>query len=398
MRFAAELLPLFAPSYKRSAALALPATGPLIAHERRIPMFKRVAMVLLLMLASASLSWADAKMPTSDIKGRKDHPLVGRFKGSLLVSASSREFDEVVLPLAPLKAVEDKRDRHNNTLFKPEQAQTIEGRRTRLVYINPAGTSPLEVIRNYELELKKKGGVVLYQCAREECGGAPDRSSSGGGGDMSLAMLLWPEENIKDEAFSNGNCAQTSRINDQRFMTVELNGGSTFVAVHTFLVNDDLYCKAFNDLTVAVVEIIESLRMEEKMVVVKAEEMADAIANQGSIALYGIFFAFNKADLQPESEATLVQMAKLMQADPQLKVLVVGHTDTVGGYQSNLDLSKRRAEAVVQALAATHGIARNRLQPVGVSFASPVASNATEEGRAKNRRVALVKLEEGTTP
>ncbi len=361
-------------------------------------MDKRIVMVLMLLLATVSLAWADAKMPTADIKGSKDHPLVGRFKGSFLVSANSKEFDEVVLPLAPLKAVEDKRDRHNNILFTPQQAKTVEGRRTRLVYINPPGTSPLEVVRNYEQELSKKGGTVLFQCAKEACGGAPDRSSSGGGGDMSLAMLLWPEESVKDEAFSNGSCAQTSRINDQRFTTVELNGGSTYVSIHTFLVNDDLYCKAFNDHTVAVVDIIEARKMEEKMVVVKAEEMADAIANQGSIALYGIYFAFNKADLQPESEATLGQIAKLLQKDPQLKVLVVGHTDSVGGYQSNLDLSKRRAEAVVQALSTSHGIARNRLQPVGASFACPVASNASDEGRAKNRRVALVKLDEGVTP
>lgn len=361
-------------------------------------MLKGVGFVLMMLLATASLAWSDAKMPTADIKGGKDHPLVGRFKGSFLVSAGSKEFDEVILPLAPLKAVEDKRDVHNNIVFKPEQAKQLEGRRTRLVYINPQGTTPLEVVRNYELELKKKGGAVLFQCAKEECGGAPDRSSSGGGGKMSLAMSLWPEENIKEEAFSNGNCAQTSRINDQRFMTVEMNSGNAYVAVHTFLVKDDLYCKAFNDLTVAVVDVVEVRQMEEKMVVVPAEEMADSIASKGSIALYGIYFAFNKADLQPESAATLAQIAKLMQGDPQLKVLVVGHTDTVGGYQPNLDLSKRRAESVVQALAASHGIARNRMQPVGVSYACPVASNANEEGRSKNRRVALVKLEEGAAP
>jgi outer membrane protein OmpA-like peptidoglycan-associated protein len=73
-----------------------------------------------------------------------------------------------------------------------------------------------------------------------------------------------------------------------------------------------------------------------------------------------------------------------------LKLLVVGHTDNVGSYGFNMDLSQRRAAAVVAALAGRFGIARDRLSPVGVSYASPVASNRAEEGRAKNRRVELV--------
>jgi outer membrane protein OmpA-like peptidoglycan-associated protein len=73
-----------------------------------------------------------------------------------------------------------------------------------------------------------------------------------------------------------------------------------------------------------------------------------------------------------------------------MKVLVVGHTDNVGTFVFNTDLSQRRAAAVVNVLASRFGIARERLTPFGVSFAAPVASNRTEEGRAKNRRVELV--------
>jgi outer membrane protein OmpA-like peptidoglycan-associated protein len=73
-----------------------------------------------------------------------------------------------------------------------------------------------------------------------------------------------------------------------------------------------------------------------------------------------------------------------------MKLLVVGHTDNVGTFAFNTDLSQRRAVAVVNALASRFGVARNRLTPFGVSFAAPVASNRTEEGRAKNRRVELV--------
>jgi outer membrane protein OmpA-like peptidoglycan-associated protein len=119
--------------------------------------------------------------------------------------------------------------------------------------------------------------------------------------------------------------------------------------------------------------------------------MASKLSTAGSVALYGIYFDFNKADVKPESEPTLQEIARLLKADSALKLLVVGHTDNVGSFTSNMTLSQRRAEAVATALASGHGVDKNRLTPVGVSFACPVAPNTTDEGRAKNRRVELVK-------
>ncbi len=83
-----------------------------------------------------------------------------------------------------------------------------------------------------------------------------------------------------------------------------------------------------------------------------------------------------------------------MQTTPTLKILVVGHTDNVGGFEVNKALSQRRAEAVVAILTSKHGIASQRVFPTGVSFAAPIASNESEDGRAKNRRVELVKIAE----
>jgi OmpA family len=90
------------------------------------------------------------------------------------------------------------------------------------------------------------------------------------------------------------------------------------------------------------------------------------------------------------ADAQLEEMAKLLKQAPARKLLVVGHTDNVGSFTFNMDLSQRRAAAVVAALATRFGIGKDRLAPVGVSFASPVAPNADEGGRAKNRRVELV--------
>ena len=173
---------------------------------------------------------------------------------------------------------------------------------------------------------------------------------------------------------------------------MELPGDGALLSVLTYGIAEAHHpkCRFSIGRTVAVVDIIESKAREQKMVVVQASEMASAINATGKVALYGIHFDFNKADIKPESEATLVQMAKLLKDSPALRVLVVGHTDNVGGFSSNLDLSQRRAASVTAALAGQYGIARDRLVPVGVSYASPLATNGNEEGRAKNRRVELV--------
>jgi OmpA-OmpF porin, OOP family len=109
------------------------------------------------------------------------------------------------------------------------------------------------------------------------------------------------------------------------------------------------------------------------------------------VSLYGIYFDTDKTDVKPESQPTLQEIAKLLKQDASLRLYVVGHTDNVGTYDHNLDLSQRRAAAVVGELTTKHGVAAVRLRPAGVGMLSPVAPNDNEQGRAKNRRVELVK-------
>jgi outer membrane protein OmpA-like peptidoglycan-associated protein len=364
----------------------------LVGSEEARMTKRRLLVGLSLVIVAGGAALADARLPKADATGAKDSPLVGRFAGSFIVASERRDFDELTLPLGPLKqeAGGSKRDSHNNTVFAPTKAKRLEGRRTRLVYLLPDGVAPVQAVRNYQNDVASKGGKTLFECKSPECGGDAERSSEGGGGDQSVAMLLWPEDNIKEEAFTNGHCAQTMRTGEQRYAALELPKQNAYVAVLAYVAKDDLYCKAFNNRTVAVVEVIELQAMEQKMVTVKAEEMAQAITNTGRVALYGIYFDSGKADVKPESKDNLEQIARLLAGSPQMKLLVVGHTDSVGGFAGNLDLSKRRAEAVIAALTTKHKVDGRRLTPVGVSFASPVATNTNEEGRAKNRRVELV--------
>ena len=350
-------------------------------------------MLRLLAILLLGFALPRATIPTADKPGTRDNPLLKRYEGSFIVFSERKSFAELTLPLSRLEEVPDKKVGNNNRAHEPKNKKALEGVYTRLVYLIPADRSPLEVLRNYQDEIRSKGGKILFECKGAECGGDPQRSSGGGGGDASLAMYLYPAERISEAHGSNGYCAMAEHITDQRYSAAEIPSAGAHVSVLTYaIVAPDKHdsCLGFNGRTVAVVDIVEAKAREQKMVTVKAADMATAIAGTGRVALYGIYFDFNKTDIKPESDPTLEEIGKLLKTSPSLKLLVVGHTDNVGTYTFNTDLSQRRAAAVVGALGSRYGVARDRLTPVGVSFAAPVASNRTEDGRAKNRRVELV--------
>lgn len=126
-------------------------------------------------------------------------------------------------------------------------------------------------------------------------------------------------------------------------------------------------------------------------VTANAAALANDIRATGHAAVYGILFDTGKADIKPESAQSIGEIARLMKNDAALKLYVVGHTDNVGGVESNLKLSEQRAQAVMKTLVGEHGIAAARLRAFGCAQFAPVGANDTEDGRAKNRRVELVK-------
>ncbi len=136
--------------------------------------------------------------------------------------------------------------------------------------------------------------------------------------------------------------------------------------------------------------IVEKQAMVQE-VTANADFFKSGLNSTGHVEVPGIFFDTGKSILKPESDAAVAEVAKLLQADAALKVYVVGHTDNVAALDLNMKLSQARAEAVVQALVTKHGIAAARLTGRGAGPLCPVASNDAEEGRAKNRRVELVK-------
>lgn len=128
----------------------------------------------------------------------------------------------------------------------------------------------------------------------------------------------------------------------------------------------------------------------EPRLVFTARELEDALGTAGRIALEGVRFDFDAASLRPGSGAVLDEAVALLRDDPALSVEIAGHTDAVGSRDYNLDLSLRRARTVRRYLV-DHGIEPERLTVAGYGFDVPVASNETADGRARNRRVELVR-------
>jgi outer membrane protein OmpA-like peptidoglycan-associated protein len=122
-----------------------------------------------------------------------------------------------------------------------------------------------------------------------------------------------------------------------------------------------------------------------------ADGWTDQINQTGKVSIYGINFDTAKATVRPDSEPVLNELLALLQKQPEWYMLVAGHTDNAGTDVVNLPLSRQRSEAVIAWLVAK-GIDKTRLTPAGFGSRKPLADNGSEEGRAKNRRVDLVKL------
>ena len=303
---------------------------------------RRVA-ALVFCLSPAALLFAHGQ----DAEGSKDHPLISRYPGSTLSEYAQKAFDEYELPLSKFAG------------GKYEKSEHLEGKITAIYYTTAEGRSALEIYRNYDSALKNGGFQTLFTCAKT-CGDAPPSN-------------LMPV----NDAWGNYS-------DDTRYLAAKLarDDGDVYVALWVYDSGFDI--KTF-------LAVVEVKPMESGLVTVNAATLAGDITRTGHASVYGIYFDTGKAEVKPESDATLKEIAKVLEQNSQLKLYVVGHTDNQGPLDMNMDLSKRRADAVLTALTTRYGAPGARLRALGDGPSAPVASNDAEEGRAKNRRVELVK-------
>ncbi len=305
----------------------------------------------------------------TDVKGTSDHPLIQRFKGSSIRFMEKKAFSELTMSLSSAEVT-------------PFKNRTVEGVSTTLLYVMPNDLATLEAMRAYQAEFAKLGQVqVLFQGVN--AGARKELDSFGAD---------FYKQTYGDESPSSKWMIFNKEF---RYMALQVKrpDGDMFVTIYAGLNADTsggyYYIVPPNRVGVRI-DIVEPKARVARMTTVTSTEMSAEIAKNGRVSLYGILFDTAKADVKPESKASLVEIAKLMKADTKLRLMVVGHTDTQGLFEPNRDLSTRRAKAVVLALTTQYGVDAKRLQSFGASFAAPVATNASEAGRAKNRRVELV--------
>ncbi|MCD2175302.1 OmpA family protein [Rhizobium sp. C4] len=295
-----------------------------------------------------------------DVAGSKDHPLVGRYTGSEIIDYKSEAFNEHRFIIAPVDFKTD------GEAFTDGNSIKVEGKITDIRYNAPKDRSSLEIIHNYEESLKSKGFETVFSCANDTC--VKDKSSP-------YRMSFAAGDGQINYRYGDGVrylLAKASKPEGDTYAAVFLGDNKTGPLVHVI---------------VADVKPMQS----GQIAFVDAGAMAKSISASGHVALYGIQFDFDKADIKPESRPTLDEIAKFLKANSEVALVVTGHTDGKGGFDYNVDLSKRRAQAVAADLAQHYGISASRLTPFGAGMSAPIASNDDDAGRAKNRRVELVK-------
>lgn len=328
----------------------------------------RLLLLAALGLGMNVMAMAAPEMPTKDLQGAQDHPMISRFTGSVIAGYEQVDYEQVLMPLGPY-------DRNEPEKFsKVEQPQ---GKLTRLFYMTPAGKSSLEILRNYQQGLTAAGFKVLFECSAGKDAGSC-------GGHHFSEMVANEALNYKIHGGGHYIDAFAGGSDDVRALTARLERSQGNVDVSVLVVKD-------GEKPIGVLlQIVESKPMATGQVTVDAKAMSKGLADTGHIALYGIHFATDSATLAADSKETLAQMAELLKSKPSLKVYIVGHTDNTGSLAHNLTLSQQRAEAVVAALHKDYGIDSGRMAAKGMASYGPVASNHSQAGQALNRRVELV--------
>ena len=293
-----------------------------------------VRIAIALLLGTACLP----AVAEEDVENCKDHPLFNRLPNHYITACENVDFDTQDFPLGTLDEEGHAKD-----------VMTVEGSKTVIWYGTREGakaSSSLQAMRNFQNAVKAAGGTVVAEFGAGE-----------GGKQLNDAKSWGPTDH-----------ATTLKLNK--------GGKEIWVLVLPITEGDGRY----------VLRISEREAMKQD---IAANELLDKINKDGFIALY-INFDTGKATIKPDSMTQLDQVAQALKSAPELKLEVAGHTDNVGAAASNKSLSEQRAQAVMKALS-ERGIAAARLTAKGYGQDKPAADNKTEDGRAKNRRVELVK-------
>ena len=324
-------------------------------------MKKQVVLVIIVAILFALPVFSQR---TEDIEGAEDYPLLSRFEGSVIEFYKETKWGKYLLPVS-----------EEGTIAWAGPI-ALEGRVVRIQYTVSPDNNSEYVLHNYKAAFRKAGFEVLIAIANDELG-VSDRPHT------------WHAKYYEAGGYYNG-------LNNGKFGLgigfPTWNNNHCFIAARGNDSGQDIYAVIYaivtENYTLITQDIIEVEAVETGLVT--ADSISGDISSKGHIAIYDIRFDGDRATIKTDSAEAIANVAEFLKDNPDTKYFIVGHAAGVGDFDAGMSLSLERAEAVMDELVSNHGIPADQLAAYGVGALCPVASNRTDEGIAKNRRVEIV--------
>ncbi len=296
----------------------------------------------------------------------KEHPALSKYEGAKFMGSRVIDYAPYVLGTALQEEKEEKFRGHGRYF---SEFIDLEGQLTRIQYRVSRSEGLFKVYKNYENALKNAGYQILFTTSEKES-----------------SYPFWDEEVYHYERGINA-------IRIEEFKGPTGSEGFRFLSAKGTYKGNNIYFAIFinnrwDDYIYITQDIIEENPMESGLVT--AKKIEDNIEMSGFVSIYGVHFDTGKWNIKEESKPALKEIAGFLKNHPEKEYFIVGHTDNVGDFASNMMLSEKRAHAVLTALVQDYGVKAEQLEAYGVSSLAPVTSNSTDEGKAKNRRVEIV--------
>ncbi len=301
-----------------------------------------------------------------DVAGSRDYPLISRFSGAIIQYHKTLKWDKYVLPISPIIP------EGGGKGWKKKLA--VSGKITRIQYSLSEDNNVAFVYTNYLAALKKAGWKILF---------AGSGNNELGNDSGEWCYYYYGSDGLNQKRFGS---AFGPKGDSHGYIAAEYQDDDRTVYAAIYIVDYKSSPKglAFTLITQDTIEI-----RNPKTGLVTAKIMTDKIHDKGHVALDGIYFETGKAVLKENSKPALMNIASFLKANPGKKFFVVGHTDNTGAFDKNMALSLNRAKAVRNALIQHYQIPAGQLNAQGIGPLAPILSNATEDGRARNRRVEI---------
>ena len=323
---------------------------------------KKLSLIFIIVIIIVSSSIYAQR--TTDVENSKDYPTISRFEGAVIEFYKETKWGSYKLPVSEQETVD---------WNKPK---ALEGKVTRIQYTVSKDNNSEFVLHNYKSAFKKSGFEILIAIANEELG-VSDRPHQ------------WTEMYYKAGGYYNGIGNEKFGLG---FQWPNWNNKQSFLVARGHENGKDIYAIIYAivdaNYTLITQDVIEVEAVETGLVSV--DNISKDIMIKGHIAIYGIHFETGQSVIKSESSETLRIIADYIKENTNNKFYIVGHTDNTGEFSTNRTLSDNRSKSVMNELISKYEVRPEQVSAYGVSSLAPVASNLTDEGKAKNRRVEIV--------